>query len=68
MMQVATIVADQSPLATSTPYQRSVIHGEMMANGEDGRMLNEVFQGMYRGSHAQDIAAESGSASNTRGF
>ena len=39
--------------------EEAIVHGEMMANGEDGRSVKEVFPGLYRGSHT-DVATERG--------
>ena len=55
----------EAPLPKPTAIRRTVcfsqaiVHGEMMANGEDGRSVKEVFPGLYRGSHT-DVATERG--------
>ncbi|MFM2281064.1 MAG: hypothetical protein RLZZ444_3295, partial [Pseudomonadota bacterium] len=46
----------------------AILHGEIVANGEDGRMLKDVFPGMYRGSHTADVAAERGYTGSVRGM
>ena len=66
--QAVAAVSPKSRDEVKHELAEAIFHGEIIANGEDGRMLKDVFPGMYRGSHAADVAAERGYTGSARGL